>query len=182
MLNPSRTKEKARPALLTSSRSNRVETIDESFNPHVAADVSAYRPAYIDVKDTIAFAALKMKDIYNSHHKSMFFEEGDQVNLRLHRGYHISAITFKKIGQQLVSSFRVLKRIERLAYQLDLSANMQIYNIISIVHLEPTIDSIKDSYQRHRPSPSAVIFESEEEYKVEKIVRKRRIRRGRGNT
>ena len=146
MLNPPRTKEKARPASLTSLRPNRAETVDESFNSHVTADISAYRPAHIDIKDAIAFAALKMKDIYNSHHKPIFFEEEDQVNLRLHRGYYISVITFKKISQQLVDSFRVLKRIGRLAYQLDLSANMQIYNVISIAHLEPTTDPIEDPY------------------------------------
>ena len=99
MLNSSRTKEKARLASLTSSRSNRVETIDESFNSHVIVDISAYRLAYIDIKDTIVFIALKMKDIYNSYYKSIFFEKDNQVNLRLHREYYISIITFKKIDQ-----------------------------------------------------------------------------------
>ena len=146
MLNSPRTKEKARLASLTSLKLNRVEIIDESSNSHVIADVSAYRLAHINIKDAIVFATLKMKDIYNFYHKSIFFEEEDQVNLRLYREYYISTITFKKIDQQLVDSFRVLKRIERLIYQLDLSANIQIYNIISIAHLKSTIDSIEDSY------------------------------------
>ena len=131
MLNPPRTEEEARIASLTSPRLNRAEILDVSSNPHVAADVSAYRSARIDVKDAIAFAALKMKDIYDSHHKPMFFEEGDQVNLRLYRGYHVPAITSKKIDQQLVGPFRVLKPIGRLAYQLDLPAYDQCHLTIS---------------------------------------------------
>ena len=75
MLNSSRTKEKARLASLTSSRSNRVETIDESFNSHVIVDISAYRLAYINIKDIIIFTTLKIKDIYNFYYKSIFFKE-----------------------------------------------------------------------------------------------------------
>ena len=60
-------------------------------------DISAYRLAYINIKDIIAFATLKIKDIYNSYYKSIFFEKKDQVNLRLYREYYISTIIFKKI-------------------------------------------------------------------------------------
>ena len=60
-------------------------------------DISAYRLAYINIKDIIAFATLKIKDIYNLHYKSIFFKEEDQVNLRLYREYYISIIIFKKI-------------------------------------------------------------------------------------
>ena len=40
-------------------------------------DISAYRLAHINIKDIIAFATLKIKDIYNSYHKSIFFKEED---------------------------------------------------------------------------------------------------------
>ena len=64
--------------------------------PQVAA-IDEYRPAHIDAKDTIAFALLKMKEIYDARHQPLFFKEGDLVNLRLYRGYSIPAIKFKKI-------------------------------------------------------------------------------------
>ena len=98
MLNSSKIKEKARLALLTSLRLNRVEIIDESFNSYVIVDISAYRLAYINIKDAITFATLKIKDIYNFYYKFIFFKEEDQVNLRLYRRYYISAIIFKKIN------------------------------------------------------------------------------------
>ena len=40
-------------------------------------DVSAYRLAYINIKDAIAFITLKIKDVYNSYYKSIFFKEED---------------------------------------------------------------------------------------------------------
>ena len=64
----------------------------------MAIDVSAYRLAYINIKDIIAFATLKIKDIYDSYYKSIFFKEKDQVNLRLYREYYISTIIIKKIN------------------------------------------------------------------------------------
>ena len=60
-------------------------------------DISAYRLAYINIKNVIIFATLKIKDIYNFYYKSIFFEEEDQVNLRLYREYYIFIITSKKI-------------------------------------------------------------------------------------
>ena len=84
ILNSSRTKEKARLASFTSSRlnrveipENRVEILDELLNSHVMVDVSAYRLAYINIKDIIVFNTLKIKNIYNSYYKSIFFEEED---------------------------------------------------------------------------------------------------------
>ena len=75
--NSPRTKEKARLASLTSSRLNRIEIPDVSLNSHVIVDISAYRLAYINIKDIITFATLKIKDIYNSYYKSIFFKEED---------------------------------------------------------------------------------------------------------
>ena len=80
----------------------------------------------------------------------------------------------------MVGPFKVLKRVGRLAYQLELPANMRIHDVISIAHLEPATDPAEDPYQRRRPPALAVIVEGEEEYKVERLIRKRSIRRGRG--
>ena len=77
MFNSFRTKEKARFASSTSLRLNKVEILDVSLNFYVIVDVSAYRLAYINIKDIIVFVTLKIKNIYNFYYKSMFFEEED---------------------------------------------------------------------------------------------------------
>ncbi|MCJ1396776.1 hypothetical protein MMC18_009668 [Xylographa bjoerkii] len=56
------------------------------------ADMDEYRPTYINAKDAIAFAAMKMKSYYDLHHRPIFFSVGDYVNLRLHRGFAVPVI------------------------------------------------------------------------------------------
>ena len=48
------------------------------------AKMDEYRLTHIDAKQAIAFASLRMKEVYDSHHKPMFFDVRDLVNLRLH--------------------------------------------------------------------------------------------------
>ena len=77
MLNFSKTKEEARLASFTSLRLNKIEILNVSLNSRVIIDISAYRLAYINIKDIIAFTTLKIKDIYNFYYKFIFFKEED---------------------------------------------------------------------------------------------------------
>ena len=60
-------------------------------------NISVYYLAYINIKNIIVFATLKIKDIYNLYYKFIFFKEENQVNLRLYREYYIFIIISKKI-------------------------------------------------------------------------------------
>lgn len=144
------------------------------------AILTDYRPGHVDAQDAIAFASIAMKDYYDSKHLAIFFEVGNLVNLRLHRGYRVPGITSKKIGPQLVGPFRILERIGRLAYRLELPDNMLIHDVISVAHLEPATDPQADPYQRHRIQAPAVVVDGYEEFEIEKLLQKRRIRRGHG--
>lgn len=57
---------------------------------------------------------------------------------------------------------------------------MRIHNVVSIAHLEPATDPAEDPYRRRRLPAPAVVVDGEEEYEIEKLLRKRSIRRGRG--
>lgn len=117
-----------------------------------------YRPSHIDAKDAIAFAAIRMKERYDSKYTALFFKVGDLVNLRLHHGYRVPGVTSKKTGPQFVGPFRVTERIRRLAYRLDLSPTMRIHDVISVAHLEPATDPEADLYRRRRdPAPVVVV-------------------------
>lgn len=94
----------------------------------------------------------------------------------MHKDYQISAIKFKKIDSQLIDSFRILKRIGRLIYYFELFDNMRIHDVISVTHLKSVIDSTKNSYQRRRSSSSTIMIDNQNEYHVEKLIRKKRIR------
>lgn len=70
--------------------------IAEAFRRPAA--MSEYRLCHIDAKNAIAFASLRMKEYYDAYHQFKYFNVGDLVNLRLHRGYQVLTIKFKKIG------------------------------------------------------------------------------------
>ncbi len=140
-----------------------------------------YRPAHIDAKDAIVYAALRMKDYYDSRHTPKFFRPNDMVNLRLHRGYSIPSLegVNKKISQQFVGPLRILERVDRLAYRLELPEAWKIHNVISVAHLEPAYND--DPYNRPRPEkPDAITVDNVEEYEIDRLLRKRVHRKGRG--
>ena len=166
---------------------SRQATSQETLAPDTTAEAALpptimdeYRPSHIDAKDAIAFASLRMKEYYDAKHQPQFFKVDDLVNLRLHRGYNVPAIKSKKLGPQLVGPFKILERIGRLAYKLELPANMRIHDVISVAHLEPATDPAEDPYRRRRLPAPAVVIEGEEEYEIEKLLRKRSTRRGQG--
>jgi hypothetical protein len=70
--------------------------------------------------------------------------------LRLHTGYNIPAATSKKLHMQRVGPFRVLERIGRLAYKLDIPSNWQFHPVFSVAHLEPA-PADDDPFGRPRP-------------------------------
>ena len=155
-----------------------IETsLDTRFARIIA--INEYRPSHIDVKIVIAFAFLKMKKVYNARHQFIFFKIENLINLRLHKNYKISIIISKKIKSQLIKSFKIFERIERLIHRVKLSVNIKIHNVIFIAHLKPTIDSAENSYRKRRLSIFAIIIDDEKEYEIEKLLKKRIIKRER---
>lgn len=57
---------------------------------------------------------------------------------------------------------------------------MRIHDVISVAQLEPATDPAEDPYRRRRLPMPAVVVDGEDEYEIEKLLQKRRIRRGRG--
>ena len=65
MLNSSRTKEEARITFFTSFRLNKIKILDELLNSYLIMNISAYRLAYINIKDVIIFVVIRIKNLYN---------------------------------------------------------------------------------------------------------------------
>ena len=128
---------------------------------------------------------MRMKQYYDKAHTPRFFHAGDMVNLRLHRGYTLPSLVGrnKKLGQPFIGLIRILARIGRLAYRLDIPATWKIHDVASIAHLEPASRGEDDPYRRPRPTqPEAVIVDGTEEFELECLLRKRTYRKGRGFT
>ena len=122
-----------------------------------------------------------MKKFYDSCHKLKSFTVSDKVLLHLYKGYSIPIVTNPKLAPQYAGPFKVLERIGRLAYWLDLPGHWHIYPVILIAHLKPVV---KDVYSRpHADYPDSVFIQGDtnewKSFEVERLVDKRiTIRRG----
>ena len=56
-----------------------------------------YRPTYINIKNAIAFALIKIKDYYNNNYTSKYFDKGKYIYLKLNYKYIILGVTNPKI-------------------------------------------------------------------------------------
>ena len=165
------------------------------FEPNQALDLVkvSHKKGDFDMKvvarkeatDAISFTTMTQKFYYNHKHQPIFLKPGDEVLLRLHKGYDIpaTAVTGRKYGQQYVGPFKVLDRVGCLAYRLDILDYWRIYNVFTIAQLEPVPAAGADLFGRERPAhPPSVFVEGDTDnwksYYVEKLLNKRMVRRG----
>ena len=119
-----------------------------------------YLPTHIDARDAIAFASMVMKKQYDGVHLQKFFQVGDWVSLRLHRGYTVPGLKDRnvKIEQQFAGPFKVIEKINPLTYRLQLPPNLRrIHPVISIAHLEAARPPDQDPYHRQPSQQDPVI-------------------------
>ena len=140
--------------------------------------------ARIEVFDFIVFDQMSVKHYYDKKHHSLSLRVENYALLRLHREYNIS-FTKKidlKLSQQLVDFFKVLERIERLVYKLDISSNWRIHSIFTIAQLESCSSSNVNSYNRKRLDHSNFVFVKDDTKKIKSwelkvVIDKREIAR-----
>ena len=132
-----------------------------------------YWSVHIDVKNVIVFAAMQMKQYYDSKHQPHFFNVEDMINLHLHQEYILSSLMKqnKKLSQQFVKSLQITERISHLTYCLDISVTWKIHNIVSVVHLESayTNDSYHQSHSEHL-STVITLSSTESEWELECLL------------
>ena len=138
-------------------------------------------------RDAISFAQMNNKRHYDRRHQPMYLKVGEWALVRLHKGYEIPStlgIT-KKLTDQYVGPFKVLEKIGKLAYRLDVPDHWRIHPVFTVAQLEPAPDPNMDPYDRPRPDqPDSVFVEGDTDtmksYDVERLLNKRVIRKGRG--
>jgi hypothetical protein len=134
-----------------SSSSERIELIQ--------ANLEELRKQLAAAQDTYAsFANEKRK-----HHE---YNVGDQVwllatNIRTNR-------PSKKLDHKRLGPFKIVERIGKLAYRLDLPSTMKIHNVFHISLLEPS--HANPFPERDVPPPDPVNIDGEVEYEVESIL------------
>ena len=120
-----------------------------------------------DVADAIRMAQVKMAHYYDKGHTPMDLK--GRVYLWLVYG---TAVRYKLPGSTSISTIRVgpftiKRKVNKLAYELDLPKRMKIHPIISIAHLEQAPD---DPFNRQPMKPGPVVVDGEDQYVVDRIV------------
>ena len=159
---------KVRNALFSIIETNIVNTLN----------LSAQRMKYQrEIVDAIDFVAAKIKVYYDARHTSILLRSDEKIYLQLNKDYKLFDKLNSKLSQQRCESFKILERVERLAYRLKLSSTWRIHSIVSIAQLESTSVEV-DSYERSRFHYFDFI-EIEDDtnqyksYEIEKLIDKR---------
>ena len=162
---------KVRDALFSIIETNTVDTLN------LSAQRMKYQREAVDATD---FVVAKVKVYYDARHTSILLRSGEKTYLQLNKSYKLLGKLNSKLSQQRCESFKILERVERLAYRLELSSAWRIHSVVSIAQLEST--SVEaDFYERSRFHYFDFI-EIEDDtnqyksYEIEKLVDKR-IRR-----
>lgn len=114
---------------------------------------------------------------YDWKHKSLHLKEGDSVFLRLNKGYNQLGLSNRKFDKQRIGPVKVVKKIEKLAYKLNISDSWKIHSVVFVTHTESTPQD-DDSYDRELAEPESVLTEGDDTfdiYEVKKILVKRVI-------
>lgn len=87
--------------------------------------------------DAIDFANIKTKLRYDGKHKPLELKVEEKAYLWLHQRYILLEAPNKKLSRQRVGLFKIIKKVDKLAYKLKLLPLMRIYPVVSIAQLEP---------------------------------------------
>jgi hypothetical protein len=105
----------------------------------------------LDTQVSIDFAANAAKESYDTKHRPISFEVGEEVYLKLHKGYNLPGKPNPKLSEQRTGPFKIVKKIGRLAYELDLPPSWKVHRVISVAHLQPAPKG-KDLFSRPKPN------------------------------
>jgi hypothetical protein len=155
------------------------------FTPNFALDITKVAPELAfskidvrqDVQDAIDLININSKKQYDRHHTPMFLKVGDYALLRFHKGYKIPSAANKKLSQQYSPPLKVIERIGRLAYRLEIPTHWKIHNVFSI---QPTAAPEADPYKRPVLKQPEAVDAEQDLWEVEALLDKRVIRKGRG--
>jgi hypothetical protein len=130
-------------------------------------------------QNVIDWAQIINKAHYDRRHSSLFLQVDEWAMLRLHHDYSISESKnmTKKIFAQYVASFKIIQRIDRLIYRLNISSNWKIHFVFFVAQLKSVSDSAKNSFNRSRSSHFSSMIDTQNQYEIERLINKRIIRR-----
>jgi hypothetical protein len=132
-----------------------------------------------EAQNVINWTQMINKIHYDRRHSFLFLKVDEWALLQLHHEYFISRSKdmTKKMFAQYVEFFKIIQRIERLIYRLNISSDWKIHSVFFVTQLKSASDSIKDSFNRSRSTHSSSMTDTQNEYEIERILNKRTVKR-----
>ena len=143
--------------------------------------------ARVDAVEALSFALLNHKVTFNRQHQHLFMKIEEWAMLRLHKGYSIptAAVVTKKLTQQYVRPFRIVEKVGRLAYRLNIPPNWRIHLVFSMAQLELAPPPAEHPFTRPFPSNPSLVFvkgdtDKLKSFKIERLLNKRQVKKAKG--
>ena len=136
------------------------------------------------ILNAISFDQMQIKFHYDRKYQFFFMKINDFAFIRLYHDYKIAIIDIidKKYNEQFVNSFKILKKIDRLVYRLNLSFHWRIYSIFNVIQLKLCFFFSKFFFRRHRTNNSNFIFVENnittmKFFEIERFINKRQLKK-----
>jgi hypothetical protein len=130
-------------------------------------------------QNVIDWTQMINKTHYDRRYLLFFLKIDEWVMLRLHHDYSISKSKnrTKKIFAQYVESFKIIQKVDRLIYRLNISSDWKIHSVFSVAQLKSVFDSAKDSFHRSRSTHSLSMTDTQNQYEIKRLINRRVVRR-----
>ena len=137
------------------------------------------------IEKIMIFVNVIKKLRYDVKHIELKLVVKKYVYLYFYNDYIISSLTNRKLNQQRIKSFEILKKIEIFAYRFKLLSIMQIHSMIFIIQLKSMSTFDIDLYRRLRfdiDNSSSIQLKNDNDsknsikfYKIKKLLNRRII-------
>jgi hypothetical protein len=129
--------------------------------------VTGLNKAISQAKDSLISAQASMKRNPDSHRRDLEFAVGEQVLLSS-KNLRLKTMGTKKLLPRFIGPFVILKRIGKLAYELELSQDMpKVHPVFHVSLLRPFTPGSTP------PPPLPTVVDGEPEWTVERIINHR---------
>ncbi|KAL6496605.1 hypothetical protein OROGR_029863 [Orobanche gracilis] len=127
-----------------------------SNNYTIDSTLSTQHTIFQKIKASLQRAQQRMIHQANKHRFDIEFKEGDKVYLKLrsYRQLSVRKSTFHKLAPKYYGPFTVIKKVGKVAYELDLPSESRIHRVFHVSLLRPCIG---------KPPPSGPLPDSTED-------------------